>query len=115
MNAVIYDTTTGAILRAVSGPADHIPLQCQEGESYAEDDTARDNTHYFDLDSETVQPKSDYALDALPLPCTVTIEGVEYTCTEQPTFEFNYPGTYLIKVDAGVAYLEKEFSFDYQP
>lgn len=69
---------------------------------------------FVDLTTETILPKSDYTLDTLPLPCTLTIEGVDYYCTEQPTFEFNYPGVYKIKVDAGAAFLKKEFEIDYQ-
>lgn len=59
--------------------------------------------------------QGDYTLEALPLPCTVTIEGIDYPVTEQPTFEFNAEGVYTITVDAGYKYPVKEFEIDYQP
>lgn len=62
-----------------------------------------------------VEIRKDYELEELPLPCTLTIEGIEYECTEQPVLEFNYPGTYEIHVNAGAQYLEKTFTYDYQP
>lgn len=114
MKAIIY-RADGAIERAFSGPASMVDLQCGVGDSWLEGE-ANDVTDYVNLDAEpTITPKGDYTLEALPLPCTVTIEGVEYQVTEQPTFQFNYPGTYKISVDAGVRYLRREFDFDYQP
>lgn len=77
---------------------------------------ADDTADYVNLDAvPVIMAKSNYTLEALPLPCTVTIEGVEYEVTAQPEFTFNYPGTYKIKVNAGVRFLEKEFEIDYQP
>ncbi|MCT7656177.1 hypothetical protein MBH78_19185 [Oceanimonas sp. NS1] len=75
-------------------------------------DGVDDDTHWVEHATGTVRVKGDYPLNALPLPCTVTIEGVAYPCTEQPTFEFAAPGNYLIQVDAGPRYLKKEFSLD---
>lgn len=66
------------------------------------------------VEDGVVYPAEDYSLAAVPLPCTITIEGVEYECHEQPVFEFDAPGTYVIKVDAGPRYLKKVFNYDYQ-
>ena len=60
----------------------------------------------------TVLPQGDYTLEALPLPCLLTIEGVEYEVTEQPVYEWPVlpePMEYVVLVDAGVQYLKKEF------
>lgn len=114
-SAVIYKTATGSIERFVEGTITTFSLDCGEGEAWIEGEGS-DTTHYVNLDADPViTPKGDYTLESLPLPCTVTIEGVEYAVTEQPTFSFNYPGTYIISVDAGVRYLQKEFEIDYQP
>lgn len=55
----------------------------------------------------------DYSLDALPLPCEIVIEGVEYSVTEQPEFEFDAPGEYrvLVKPRNG-QFKVKEFSIE---
>lgn len=61
-------------------------------------------------------PRIDYSIDALPLPCKVIIDGVEYDVTEQPTFEFDAPGTYLITVEPDdPKFMTKVFEYDYQP
>tara|TARA_R110001583_G_scaffold34551_1_gene115853 strand:- start:5056 stop:5403 length:348 start_codon:yes stop_codon:yes gene_type:complete len=109
IKAVIYNILSERIERIVFAPASHIALQCQEGEAYVVSATAGDETHYFNTELAAIRTKGDYTIDALPLPCTVTIEGVEYAVTEQPTLTFNYPGTYVVKIDAGVRFLEKEF------
>jgi hypothetical protein len=111
---VIYENTTGAICRVINAPDSlHVAVQFEivagTHHSFIEA-YGCDDTHYVNLDGEPkIMPKEDYTLEALPLPCTVTIEEVEYLCTEQPTFEFNYPGTYTVSVDAGPRYLVKEF------
>lgn len=72
--------------------------------------------YYVAHELGTLVPKADYTLGTLPLPCTLTIEGVRYeNVTTQPTFEFDAPGAYIIQVDAGPQYLKKEFTLDYQP
>lgn len=76
---------------------------------------ADDTLDYIDLPARVIKRRTDYTLNHLPLPCLVTIEGVEYEVTKQPTFEFDVPGTYTIQVDAGPRYLKKEFTLDYQP
>ncbi|GAA3704449.1 hypothetical protein GCM10022421_09070 [Oceanisphaera sediminis] len=106
---------SGEITRLVDAPLFVVAAQLQEGELAAwVDDDVRDDTHWID-DAATPQPKADYTLEALPIPCTVTIEGVEYHCTEQPEFEFDAPGTYVILVDAGPRYLRKEFNIENTP
>ena len=113
-NFIVYRPLTGEILRNISAPDDSnvvIQPDVVAGAGFIEHPSQVDDEQYYvNLDTDPViMPKGDYTLEALPLPCTVTIEGTEYAVTEQPTFAFNYPGTYLIKVDAGVQFLEKEF------
>jgi len=67
---------------------------------------------YVDLATLTVQPCQDYRLEALPLPCTLTIEGVQYPCDQQPEISFERPGSYQIAVDAGPAWLKKTFTVE---
>ena len=78
------------------------------------DSNVSDDTHYVDIDTESILIKQDYELDTLPIPCIITIEGVQYEAYEQPFFEFDAPGIYEINVDAGVKYLKKDFKVDYQ-
>ncbi|MBM7455166.1 hypothetical protein HNR62_001026 [Oceanisphaera litoralis] len=108
----LYLPTTGQITRMVDAPLSFVSAQLQEGELAAwVGDGVQDQTHWID-DEAMVQPKGDYKLEALPLPCAISIEDVTYPCTEQPEFEFDAPGTYLIQVDAGPQYLRKEFTIE---
>lgn len=66
---------------------------------------------YVNLTDMSIHPRQDYTLDALPLPCELTVEGQSYQVTEQPVFNFPLPGEYRIYVNAGVQYLEKEFIY----
>lgn len=117
MIAIIYDLSTGYIKRNVSVPSNMLELQFDETVEGAipVNDVVDDTTFYVDLMSRIVLTRQDYTLENLPLPCKVMIEGVIYECTKQPVFEFDAPGKYTVKVNAGAAYLEKEFEIDYQP
>lgn len=111
---VRYLRLNGAITRVgygTYGMEQGFLLSTSDSEAYLVSDFDPSSDYYVNLDAAdpVLAPKADYTLDALPLPCTVTIEGVEYSVTEQPTFAFNYPGTYTISVDAGVRFLAKEF------
>lgn len=108
MNAVIYNVSTGEITSSYMGPASMVAKQCSEGQSYILK-PGSDETDYVDLEYHTIKPKHDYSLDTLPLPCVISIEGLEYRITEKPEFEFELPGEYLIEVDAGPQYLKKSF------
>lgn len=67
---------------------------------------------YVCTESLTIKKRRSYSIDLLPTPSTVIIEGIEYRVTEQPVFEFDTPGTYIIKViPDDVQYLEKEFEY----
>ena len=105
---LIYLLSSGEILRGIICP--DIQEQLQEGEGFIETDTIVDDRLFY-INSGSILPKQDYELDCLPLPCTITIEGVSYHITEQPTFEFDVEGEYIIEVDAGVEYLKKEFEY----
>ncbi|WMC09498.1 hypothetical protein PU634_10260 [Oceanimonas pelagia] len=113
---VVYDTNTGEISHCFSGIPEFLPLNVMEGQSALPcPDGVTDAEYWVEHATGTIHSKGDYPLEQLPLPCTVTIEGVNYHCTEQPVFEFDAPGTYIIKVNAGPQFLKKEFEFDYQP
>jgi hypothetical protein len=119
MDFLLHDPE-GYIVKTLFGPNEAFVLLQPELSNpgwgwLVHDGSISDEVHYVDLYTLTVLEKQDFTLESLPLPCTVTIEGVEYPVTEQPTFEFSAPGIYLVQVDAGPAYLKKEFSLDYQP
>lgn len=111
----VYWIIGGNIYMRFQGPLDQLDYNVAEGQSViAADFVVPTNTHYVVHETGTLHEKADYTLEALPLSCTVTIEGVTYEVTEQPVFEFDLPGTYTIQVDAGPRFLQKEFTIDYQ-
>lgn len=113
MKYAVYCMSSGAIRRILSCSPDHLLVNLSNGEEAVRvSDLVTDATHW--VDQGTLKERQDYTLTTLPLPCTITIEGVAYEVTEQPTFEFDLPGTYIIEVDAGPKYLKKEFEIDYQ-
>lgn len=111
---VIYDLSTGHIVRQVQCPEYLIALQLAESEGCLEG-ACDDSASYVDVEAFVVRPKRGFSLSGLPLPCTVRIEGAEYKCTTQPVFEFDVPGEYRIEVDAGPRFLKKEFTYAYPP
>lgn len=108
----VYDNVTGKIVKTLTMPESLCAANMQAGESCIEGHYLS-TTHYINSQDEAA-PRIDYTVDSLPLPCSIYIEGVEYPVTEQPVFEFDAPGVYVIGVDAGAAYLEKVFAIDYQ-
>lgn len=111
---IVYEMASGRITKIVVCPPDMIDIQLGAGEAYIEG-SCDDSAFYVDLASLSTRPKRDFALSALPLPCVVRIEGVEYRCTTQPQFEFDVPGTYQIEVDAGPRFHKKAFTYAYPP
>ena len=109
---IIYDKATGHIARLVICPEALIEHQLSPTEAFIEG-SCDDSAFYVDLESLRSRPKRDFALSALPLPCVIRIEGVEYKCTTQPKFEFDVPGTYQIEVDAGPQFNKKVFAYAY--
>ncbi|MHB0820131.1 hypothetical protein ACYCFK_17875 [Stutzerimonas stutzeri] len=109
---LIYGAHDGRIFRCVSCPPDQIGAQLAPGEAYIQGD-APDHLFYIDLVTKTVCRKRDFSLDDLPLPCVVTIEGHSYQCSTQPEFEFDIPGIYEVRVDAGPQYLARVFDYAY--
>lgn len=109
----VYDTTTGAIHYTLQCAYNHLDANTPEGMSYVIG-SGSDVTHYVTPEG-FLRERGNYSLEALPLPCVVTIDGTVYQCDTQPTFLFDVADTYLIEVDAGIKYLKKEFSYDYQP
>lgn len=111
--AFIIVSDSGDIKGWVYAPTGEYPVR--EGEHLIPHDNVDFTEMYFDFDSFSCKDKQDFELNNLPLPCTVTIEGVSYEVTEQPTFQFDVPGVYQIHVDAGPQYYKKVFDYDYQP
>lgn len=111
---LIYDTRDGRISRRIMCAPDQIEPQLAAGEAYLEGDQ-RDDQFYVDMASRSVRPKRDFSLSALPLPCTLTIEGQQYRCATQPELMFDIPGTYRIAVDAGPQFKQKVFDYAYPP
>ena len=107
---VEYDIR-GKIVRCLFGSEDTIKANIQL--EYIEADESIDDELFFvDTESKTLELKQDYHIGSLPLPCSVMIEGQTYRVTEQPEFEFDTPGTYIINVvPESPQYLEKEFEY----
>lgn len=110
---LIYKVSTGEADRSLRCSADQLSYNLRPGEAAIECDWVPDGTRY--VANGQLRQCGDYQLDALPLPCTVRIEGVEYECRSQPMFEFDVPGEYQIEVDAGPRFLRKEFTYAYPP
>lgn len=108
---LIYNKTTGVVIRQLYCDESSIHGQLSVSEDYLVLDALEGSENDYYVQDKLLVKKQDYTLDNLPLPCTITIEGVPYEITEQPTFEFDVAGEYLIEVDAGVKYLKKEFVY----
>jgi hypothetical protein len=63
-------------------------------------------TQYVANGAIVARPASSAALDgmmltSLPVPCTLTVEGVEHACTDNHCdLSFSHPGVYTVKVSA---------------
>lgn len=114
MRFAVY-TFDGAIVRILDCPLSQLSynLAPDEGAEVCGPEVA-DDTHWVD-GLVGIRLRDDYTLESLPIPCTITVEGVVYECNEQPTFVFDAPGIYTISVDAGPAYYLRDFTYDYQP
>lgn len=122
MIGVVFNTDTGVVISMIeSDDIGHFPLQCRSGQDWilADGDDTDENT-FVDVTTipHSKHRKMDYTIEALPIPCTATIEGIEYQITEQPTFEFPalpVAMSYTVSIDAGVQYLKKEFVINVDP
>ena len=69
--------------------------------------------HYMAA-GEILAPCVDYDMFSIPLPCTISIEGVVYSVTEPPTFTFDAPGSYdLFVKPADAQYRDKVLTIEY--
>ncbi len=116
LNYVTFNPASGEIDCIGYGPAEHWPQiqqdASEEGWQALPVEHQPGLNSYVDLATLTVKPRQDYSLDTLPLPCTLTIEGVQYPCEQQPELSFEQPGSYQISVDAGPAWLDKTFTIE---
>lgn len=93
------------------GETDEIPQEAIAA-SFQEDFASIIKKYWWD--GIELLPKQHFTIDAIPLPATAEIEGVQYPITENPViFGFDTPGTYTVRVDAGPAYYVEEFTVDY--
>lgn len=107
---VVYEVATGQIVSIVECAEGHMCVG--EGQAFFEGSADPQLQYVHD---GALAPRADYPLSHLPVPCDVWIDGVRYHCTEQPEFEFDVPGEYVIYVNAGPRFLEKEFRYAHQP
>ena len=78
-----------------------------------QDFIAPQEPHYM-AEGELLTLRKDYELLDIPLPCTISIEGVQYAVTEPPTFTFDAPGSYDIFVrPADAQYRDKVLIIEY--
>ncbi len=101
-------TTDGAIVRTLTTP--HGYIEC--------DDSVSDATHYVDVDTLEIKLKRRLELQlgvdslivtltGLPAELTVTTNGVETITDGEPlTITYDVPGTYAIRLDGLVEYLD---------
>ncbi|MDF3917530.1 hypothetical protein P3W43_01530 [Salinicola salarius] len=84
----------------------------------------RDDTHYFDLDSETIQPKATpdiqasvdglvVTLTGVPVGAIIAVNGISDTADAE-TFEIDLeaPGAYQIRVYGVPAYREQTLTVE---
>lgn len=113
MKFLVYDNATGHILRTGCCPDDHLGMQASAGETAIEGE-ADDAMHYIRdglvTDKMAIAATlSGTTISGLPIPATVTVEGVRYDVTDGVAeLSFNLPGTYQVKVEA-LHYLPKTF------
>lgn len=102
-----YESATGKVLATGSAPDTEEVLPRGPGEGVIFK-YANPQLHYVDVTSgerrdkhEITATLSGLTLSGLPIPATVTIEGVPYL-VEDGTAElsFNLPGTYQVKCEA---------------
>jgi len=115
ISALIYNTSTGRVDRKISGSATINPdNQLFAGESWIVcDDDTDESAVWVDIYRVpiAIAQRQAYTLDALPLPCTLKIDGERYNITEQPELSFEWPGAYAINViPESPAFLEMEFT-----
>jgi hypothetical protein len=94
---------------------DDLPLQSFSGCTMAilgQSFLVPEEPHYM-AEGEILTPCVDYDLLSLPIPCLITIEGIEYEVTELPTFSFDAPGTYDLYIVPGDArFKDKVISYE---
>ena len=126
MNAVIYDTTDGRILRCVSAPISDVQNQLQnQNEAYIVHDVVDDTLTYV-LSSEVVDKPLQgslinktsatvgelITLSSLPIPCEVYVDNTIYEVPDgELILAVSLPGTIEIVIKS-FPYLDKSFTVD---
>lgn len=102
-----YDSMTGNVLATGSAP-DTEEVRPRGPSERVIFEYANPELHYVDVATgerrdkhEITATLSGLTLSGLPLPATVTIEGVPYEVSDGTAeLSFNLPGTYQVKVEA---------------
>lgn len=120
METVSFYDAAGRIVGVMSGPSDCIVATGQHNQHQWVEGGGDPETHYVAQGVLTQRPEipavlSGTSLSGLPVPCTITIGGVDYPCQESVAeLAFDQPGTYRVIVQAW-PYLNKEFSIENSP
>lgn len=123
MNAVIYNSETGSILRMAVCAADNVAAQCGEGESYKiVEDTINDELYYVDtsIDGHAVRERTlqGYTVSSYGLTVSITglapgtevhVAGLMVVADEEPTeLEFDLPGVHAVRISGLAAFMDEE-------
>jgi hypothetical protein len=105
----IYDPSTGAILRVVTGPEDCLAINVFPGEVFIEGRCDGQTQYVANGTAADKQPMTPVVTGStitnLPIPCTARIEGVPYEIADGVLeLDADMPGPYEITLEA-VPYL----------
>jgi hypothetical protein len=117
MKTATFYKEGGRIVSVVSGPENCVAATAEDigynyvfGTGNIETDYVRDGR----IEARPPCPAeiSQRVLSSLPVPCTIKVRDVEYSCTDGTAeLEFDQPGSYLVIVQAW-PYLDKEFTIE---
>lgn len=103
MRFLIFNKTSGQILRVVGCPPDMIELQVDNSTDYMEYPNLINTSTYYILNGEIVSRPTfserilGTTVDNLPIPTTVITNGNSYTITDgSAELSFSLPGTYKV-------------------
>ncbi len=120
METVSFYDADGRIVGVMSGPRDCIVATGQSNQQQWVEGGSDPETHYVQQGVLTPRPEnpavlSGTTLSALPVPCIITIRGMDYSCGESVAeLAFDQPGVYPVVVQAW-PYLNKEFTVENPP
>lgn len=109
-----YDPLTGKILQKLTVPAEDAQYHYRDNPYLVEGDPDFLTDYVFQnaIHARPTNPAilNGHVLSALPAPCKITINKIEYDCKDVTAdLDFTYPGVYAIRVSAW-PYLDKDFT-----